>query len=109
MCIYHILIHSSVDGHLSCLHVLTIANSVAMNMRAHVSFSFLSFFFLLHYFFMWFYLFFLFFIFPLYSKGIKLSLHVYTTFFPPPFVLFQHEYLDIVLNATQQHLLVNLF
>ena len=43
------------------------------------------------------------FIFPLYSKGIKLSLHVYITitFFPPPFVLLQHEYLDIVLNATQ--------
>ena len=31
------------------------------------------------------------------------------TFFPPPFVLLQHEYLDIVLNATQQDLLVNLF
>ena len=46
---------------------------------------------------------------PLYSKGIKLSLHVYITFFPPPFVLLQHEYLDIVLNATQQDLLVNLF
>ena len=51
------------------------------------------------------------FIFPLYSKGIKLSLHVYITitFFPPPFVLLQHEYLDKVLNAIQQDLLVNLF
>ena len=50
------------------------------------------------------------FIFPLYSKGIKLSLYVYITFFfSPPFVLLQHEYLDIVLNATQQDLLVNLF
>ena len=41
----------------------------------------------------------LFFIFPLYSKGVRLSLHVYITitFFPPPFVLLQHEYLDIVL------------
>ena len=29
-------------------------------------------------------------------------------FFPPPFVLLQHEYLDKVLNATQQDLLVNL-
>ena len=40
-----------------------------------------------------FYLFY--FIFPLYSKGIKLSLHVYfaVTFFSPPFVLLQHEYL----------------
>ena len=44
---------------------------------------------------------------PLYSKGIKLSFHVYI--FPPPFLLLQHEFLDIVLNATQQDLLVNLF
>ena len=29
--------------------------------------------------------------------------------FPPPFVLLQHEYLDKVLNAIQQDLLVNLF
>ena len=43
----------------------------------------------------------------LYSMGIKLFLHVYI--FPPPFVLLQYEYLDIVLNATQQDLLVNLF
>ena len=51
------------------------------------------------------------FIFPLYSKGIKLSLHVYITItvFSPPFVLLQHECLDIVLNAIQQDLLVNLF
>ena len=40
--------------------------------------------------------------------GIKLFLHVYV-FFPPPFVLLQYEYLDIVLNATQQDLFVNLF
>ena len=54
---------------------------------------------------------FFFFIFPLYSKGVRLSLHVYITitFFPPPFLLLQHEYLDIVLNAIQQDLLVNLF
>ena len=45
--------------------------------------------------------------FPLYSMGIKLFLHVYI--FPPPFVLLQYEYLDIVLNAIQQDLLVNLF
>ena len=31
-------IHSSVDGHLSCLHVLTIMNSAAVNRRVHVSF-----------------------------------------------------------------------
>ena len=52
-------------------------------------------------------LFFLFIFFPLYTKGIKLSLYVYI--FPSPFVLLQYECLDIVLNATQQHLLVNLF
>ena len=53
----------------------------------------------------------LFFIFPLYSKGVRLSLHVYITItvFPPPFLLLQHEYLDIVLNAIQRDLLVNLF
>ena len=50
------------------------------------------------------------FIFPLYSKGVRLSLHVYITitFFPPPFLLLQHEYLDKVLNAIQQDLLVNI-
>ena len=37
---YHIfLIHSSVDGPLGCLHVLAIANSAAMNIGVHVSFS----------------------------------------------------------------------
>ena len=37
--IYHIfLIHSSVDGHLGCFHVLTSANSATMNIGVHVSF-----------------------------------------------------------------------
>ena len=39
---YHnFFIHSSVDGHLGCLHVLAIVNSAAMNNRIHVSLSIL--------------------------------------------------------------------
>ena len=38
VCMYHIFIHSSVDGNLGCFYVLVIVNSAAMNVGVLVSF-----------------------------------------------------------------------
>ena len=42
--IYHIFIHSSVDKHIGCFHILAIVNSAAVNIGMHVSFELVFFF-----------------------------------------------------------------
>ena len=40
---YHIFIHSFVDGHLGCFYVLAIVNSTSVNIGVHVSFQIMVF------------------------------------------------------------------
>ena len=40
---HYFFIHSSVDGHLGCFHVLAVVYSAAMNIGGHVSFSIIVF------------------------------------------------------------------
>ena len=36
----YFFIHSSIDGHVGCFHILTIVNNAAMTIEIHVSFLF---------------------------------------------------------------------
>ena len=40
---YHIFMHSSVDGHLGCFHVMSFVKSAALNIERHASFGIMDF------------------------------------------------------------------
>lgn len=42
MDVTHLLIHSTVSGHLGCCQLWAVKSKIAMNIRVHVSYAFLS-------------------------------------------------------------------
>ena len=39
VCVFHIIIHSSINGHAGSFHVLVNVNNAAMNIGLHISFQ----------------------------------------------------------------------